>query len=211
MKSYLTIHKKLIGIYLIWFVSGFSLLLYFGNTEFSLRINQHVFLAADLFFGAITYLGDGYFALALGLLFWFLKQPKNAFLLWLNYAISSGTTQLLKRFVFADHHRPLKIIPHVQLHFPYGMELVYHHSFPSGHSTTVFAWATLLALFSKQKNAAWFYMSLAVLVAFSRIYLLQHFLGDTLAGSCIGFTSACLVFYVGWYKKHDSQTTLGLK
>jgi undecaprenyl-diphosphatase len=58
------------------------------------------------------------------------------------------------------------------------------YSFPSGHSASAFAAATLLALHYPQSRRLLF--SVAGLVAFSRIYLGAHYPGDVLSGSVCG-------------------------
>ena len=69
-------------------------------------------------------------------------------------------------------------------------------SFPSGHSTTVFALATMLALFEKNKKWNILYLLGALGVGYSRIYLGQHFLGDVLVGSGLGMLVAVLVYWL---------------
>lgn len=58
-------------------------------------------------------------------------------------------------------------------------------SFPSGHSTIVFAAAFILG--RGNKRLKWFYYLLAFLIAFSRIYLGKHYPSDVLAGAVIGW------------------------
>ena len=70
-------------------------------------------------------------------------------------------------------------------------------SFPSGHSMAAFAMYGLLAFFFKDKRK-WLALSCAIaaiLVAFSRIYLIQHFLADILGGAFIGLLIAHLVWW----------------
>ena len=76
-------------------------------------------------------------------------------------------------------------------------------SFPSGHSTSIFALATLLALFEKNKKWNIGYLLGAVAVGYSRIYLGQHFLGDVLVGSFIGVSLAILVHWLFIEKFHS--------
>lgn len=66
-------------------------------------------------------------------------------------------------------------------------------SFPSGHATFAFAAAYVLAQYDK-KRALYFY-GIAVLIAFSRVYLGFHYVGDVLVGSLIGVAVSWLSLY----------------
>lgn len=63
-------------------------------------------------------------------------------------------------------------------------------SFPSGHTTASFAAALALAFFHPRWGAA--ALSLAVLIAWSRLYLFVHWPSDIAAGILIGALSAAL-------------------
>jgi len=68
------------------------------------------------------------------------------------------------------------------------------HSFPSGHTTSCFAAAMAILLHNKKWGIPAFVV--AVLVAFSRLYLYVHFPSDVLAGVVIGLVSglaACMI------------------
>jgi undecaprenyl-diphosphatase len=58
------------------------------------------------------------------------------------------------------------------------------HSFPSGHATTSFACATLLALAVPRLRVPLFV--LAALISFSRVYVGVHYPLDVLAGALLG-------------------------
>lgn len=69
-------------------------------------------------------------------------------------------------------------------------------SFPSGHTSSSIAAAVVLL----RKNWKWGIgaMVLAVLIAFSRMYLYVHYPSDVLAGASLGVISA---FLAGWILK----------
>ncbi|CAN5542541.1 N/A [soil metagenome] len=78
-------------------------------------------------------------------------------------------------------------------------EQIFGNSFPSGHTTTSFAVATMLLLltwntgYRKIGIAA---MIWAPLVGVSRVYRGIHWPTDTLAGACAGVASACFLYLV---------------
>ncbi|MGB9883632.1 MAG: phosphatase PAP2 family protein [Microgenomates group bacterium] len=57
-------------------------------------------------------------------------------------------------------------------------------SFPSGHSTIVFAAATILSFFDKKRR--FIYFTIASIVAYSRLYLGVHYFLDIVGGGIIG-------------------------
>lgn len=194
-------NKKWIFIlYLSWLIPAMMAYVWISNIPFSLWLNSFQNPIADYFFSYTTFLGDGFAVCAVILLLLFFDSKKSR-LVFFNYVLSSGFTQLLKHFVFMQHKRPLAIIEHSRLHFPEGMQWNYLNSFPSGHSTTAFALFSLLAFMSDNKYVQMLCMILSIAVAISRIYLLQHFLGDTIAGSFIGFFVSSLMYYYFIYKK----------
>jgi membrane-associated phospholipid phosphatase len=83
-----------------------------------------------------------------------------------------------------------------QIHPVEGVKLlVGKTSFPSGHTTGAFALFGLLAfLLSKRINLGWLFFGLALIVAFSRMYLIQHFFKDVYAGSILGLAIAILFY-----------------
>ena len=60
------------------------------------------------------------------------------------------------------------------------------NSFPSGHTSYAFTFATIISLLNKSRLLKTYTNILAVLIAFSRLYLYVHFPTDVLAGALIG-------------------------
>ncbi len=78
-------------------------------------------------------------------------------------------------------------------------ETFFANSFPSGHTTTSFAVATMLVLMTRGTKNAWIgsvAVGWAALVGVSRIYRGIHWPTDVLAGVCMGIFSACLVYLI---------------
>jgi undecaprenyl-diphosphatase len=65
------------------------------------------------------------------------------------------------------------------------------HSFPSGHSATSFACATVLSYYARRYRVGFF--ALATLIALSRIYNGMHYPSDVLAGALLGVLIALLL------------------
>ena len=151
----------------------------------------------DVFFQVITYMGDGVFIVLISIVFLFINV-RIALLQLISYASSGIISLLLKYSFFAESHRPyyfLKDDPtfHKIANFTYHIS----NSFPSGHTTSIFALMTIFALvYQQSKLVSVAFFLCAILVAFSRIYLSQHFLIDVVAGSFIGLACAFGVFRI---------------
>ena len=84
-------------------------------------------------------------------------------------------------------------------------------SFPSGHSCSSFA-ATVTMLMVSQKRIGIPAVIIAVLIAFSRLYLYVHYPSDVLAGALVGtlsaFASLKIVSHIPPLKKMQYSSTL---
>lgn len=137
-------------------------------------------------------MGDGLAALVV-VLFFVMVNMRKAVAFLVGVYSAGLATQLLKRFVFNDHLRPAKFIGKDQLILVDGVDVHELFSFPSGHTTAAFAMAYMLVfLFPGKKNQLLFFL-LAALVAYSRIYLSQHFIEDVAAGTCVGILVPMLI------------------
>jgi membrane-associated phospholipid phosphatase len=139
----------------------------------------------DFFFALITELGNGIFFLPIIFLV-SLKGYRFAFFGASVWAAHGLICLVLKRFLFSGFKRPAAILDHSLLHFVDGVTVHHHYSFPSGHTATIFCLAVFISLTYKNRWLTFGLMCLAVAVGCSRIYLLQHFLEDVLAGAIVG-------------------------
>jgi membrane-associated phospholipid phosphatase len=181
--------------FLFFFCIGLVLLLTQGKAASFVDLNPYHHSALDTFFMYVTFLGDGLFTVLVCLIFLLMRRWSRACQVITAFLLSALVAQVLKT-VFSMP-RPKQYFGPGQ--YPYFIDGVTHigfSSFPSGHSTSVFALATLLALFEKNRKGKLAYLLMAVAVGYSRIYLGQHFLGDVLMGSCIGVLTAVFVHWL---------------
>ena len=82
-----------------------------------------------------------------------------------------------------------------------GVEISEYHSFPSGHSTSAFALFFCLSLLAKNHYVKVFTALCAIAVAYSRVYLSQHFLQDIIAGSFVGISVGFIFYYFMYERK----------
>lgn len=68
------------------------------------------------------------------------------------------------------------------------------YSFPSSHAAAAFAVVPLLD--AEYPMFKWFWVSFAVLVAVSRLFLKMHFLSDIIAGALLGYCVGLAVLYL---------------
>ena len=102
--------------------------------------------------------------------------------------------QILKRLFFSHMVRPVKFFDGMyQLHLVPGVQMYSGHSFPSGHATSAFALFLCLAIIADRKYWSFLFSIIAILVAYSRVYLSQHFLLDVYFGSIIGTAGALIL------------------
>lgn len=168
------------------------IILVFGKQESFFLINGNHTIYFDFFFKYFTYAGDGIMWVPL-VLFCFIYRKKYVLAVILAILISTLLSQFLKRVVFPDELRPIAYLSDsFPIHLVEGVNIKRLHSFPSGHSTSAFTIALILAHMINKRSWSVILPILAMLAAYSRVYLAQHFLTDVLAGMCLGIISALL-------------------
>jgi membrane-associated phospholipid phosphatase len=193
--SYSLSSKTYVVFFLFLWLILLNLTLLFPKFEIHQWLNGFHNFLLDSFFSWITLIGDGVFAVLISLLFFIYDKKKGLFIL-STFLVSSLLAQLLKNFVFDDFMRPFYYIQSGSIQVPTieGVKMHSSNSFPSGHTTTIFALTTMISFFYQSKKIGFFLLLIAVLVGYSRIYLSQHFLEDTLAGSIIGLVTSAIIF-----------------
>ncbi len=165
-------------------------------------LNEYHISILTYFFIYATYLGDGFFCLAVGILLFLFKRRFSGFLVIVSYALSGIIAQILKYYV--EEPRPAILLKDSDYrYFIDDVTLHNLHAFPSGHTASAFALAAILSFSIKKKQYSILFLLGAILVGYSRIYLAQHFPDDVLAGAIIGIASAiiCQVFFEKYSEK----------
>lgn len=205
MRELLKEQKYLAIFFLLFLVIGGLIALFTEKGEILYWVNSHYSPHVDSFFKYITWVGGG-------------LVPFIIFLtLFINFRIfavlgaanllSFGVIQFLKRIIFSSTNRPKMFFEEkdLVLNVVEGVTLFSHFSFPSGHSATAFALLLGLALFTKNRWVAVVCGVSALLVAFSRVYLAQHFFIDIYVGGIIGMLIlfAVYAYFSGrnWFHK----------
>lgn len=168
-------------------------------------MNGHHTAFGDLVFPYVTHLADGWVPALLAFALLFYKDLRSFLMMGLSVGISAGICQLLKRMVFGEWDRPFMFKDELgDMSWVVGLELNHHFSFPSGHATTAFSMCFALAVIAARANWAAPLALVAAILAFSRVYLSQHFVEDITAGALLG-TGTSALFYLLMYKGPRSK------
>jgi membrane-associated phospholipid phosphatase len=193
--------------YGLFISSGLLLLGLVGKDQLFLQMNNWQLTFADALAPWLTHLGDGLFAL-LFLFVFALFNYRLAFTALLCFVSVLLITQVGKQFIFDDALRPfayfeakgqaIRTIAGVKVHA--------HNSFPSGHSASVFALFSFFALRLNNKQWGLPLLLVAVLIAYTRVHIAQHFFGDVLAGSLVGVLSVLTITAAldAYYERHPA-------
>jgi membrane-associated phospholipid phosphatase len=166
----------------------------------------------DAFFRYVTWMGEEFpVYVGVAFLIWNVNSVwnrRNGLFILLSQGLTCILTQVLK-FAFA-HPRPATYFSQMGVDLPETVEGVTlrraMNSFPSGHTSAAFALFVCMALVTPRKWAP-LWITAAWAVAYSRIYLSQHFLEDILLGSVIGVVSSCAVFMLMEYYTNKKRLT----
>jgi membrane-associated phospholipid phosphatase len=184
--------------YLVLLLFLIPVLLTFQKGDLHLIINRHHNAFFDVLFAWLTFVGDGLFIIIPAVIILFVALRHSVFIL-AAYFSTGLITQILKRVFFEDALRPSKLLKDAGLYLIPGVDMLSGRSFPSGHATSAFALFLCLALIIRNRYMKLMCFLIACMVAFSRVYLSQHFLVDVTAGSIIG-CAGTLAMYLIFYK-----------
>lgn len=189
------------------------LLLPKGTIVLFLNHRHNSFL--DIFFKVASSLGNGSsIALCAIPVLLFMKR-KWFYRFLIATALHFSFVHLFKQVLFRSMKRPASFFDEAtlsQLHFVEGIKVHHLHSFPSGHTATIFFLVSFLALFAANKKQTYLLALVGLAVGASRMYLMQHFFIDVFFGMCFGVLSTVLAhriirsYYKSSYEKRFFPT-----
>jgi membrane-associated phospholipid phosphatase len=202
LKSLYQQNKTFFNAYFFLMAIAVFLLIYFSKADGFIVMNPLHSGFLDQIFIYTTYLGDGIFIIAVAIILFFSKRKFLSRMILSSYLLSGIIAQILKYFIVEA--RPAFYLE--KMNYPYFIDEVTlhnYHSFPSGHTASIFALAAVLAFFIKNKTYSIIFLIVAALVGYSRIYLGQHFMDDVLAGSVIGVFSSiiCWLYFANLFRR----------
>ncbi|MGN6339783.1 MAG: phosphatase PAP2 family protein [Ginsengibacter sp.] len=186
----------------------FALFILFANSKAAgfVLLNPYHTRFLDFAFQGITLLGDGLFSIAFCVVLLLIRKKYVSLLVFISYASSGIAAQVLKYFI--SEPRPAIFLEHSNYHyFIENVTLHNYHSFPSGHSATIFALISIVAFASKNKLSAIPLLIIGALVGYSRMYLGQHFMVDVTIGSLTGILFAIIswILLYPFYQKRNKK------
>lgn len=183
------------GLMLMLF-SAVLFLVFNGKEAAFISLNSYHPFYLNVFFINYTFMGDGIFALCLiAVIYFYFKRKQCAVAMLGSFLISGIAAQIIKNLVNSPRPK-LYFEAGTYLNFIDGVTLTGNSGFPSGHTATAFAIATVLALMAKNKKWQLLILPAVALVGYSRIYLAQHFLLDVIAGALLGSVSGVFAFHL---------------
>jgi len=167
-------------------------------------INLHHSVFFDAAFQFITNTAE--VILPIVFLIWIIQKKKELIKPYVfSYAISTLVVQLLKHLVFKEALRPILYFKHLNLkwHLIEGLAINELNSFPSGHTNAAWWMYFWMAYLSPNRLTGFLFGLLAFAVAYSRVYLFQHFPVDTLFGALFGCLASLIAYYFFVLKKNQ--------
>lgn len=153
----------------------------------------------------ITKLGDGGFIWILITAFLLFSKNYRTLgkILVLSMLINAVVVNLCLKPIFA-RTRPFDLFE--EIHLIIGKPQDY--SFPSGHTSVAFAFASVIIFYSKSKIFKSFSLLMSILMGYSRLYLYVHYPTDVIFGALIGILCSLVakkIFEKGYLKKYFNK------
>ncbi len=183
--------------YLIFLIITTFFLILYSKSQIHIYLNQYHYPATDFFFKYNTHVGDG-IAVAIFMLFLLFIRYRYFLIMAGSVLMTTVVVQSFKRLIFPEIVRPSEYFSgFYELYIVPGVDMHHFNSFPSGHTASAFGIFFMATLMTKNKNLKSIFFIIALITAYSRVYLSQHFLVDIYFGSLISIVICLLMFYWG--------------
>lgn len=181
---------------LIW-VTGALYLMYWGYEKSFLLLNSYRHPLLDTLMPHFTLLGDGVLIPCIAALIVLPKGKDWVLCLLITLLLVSWMVQFSKSQLFPDWNRPLLTFEGKASFYYIATDTLKRFAFPSGHSAAAAAMFTFIAFAwrSRTYGPGIVFCLVSAAIAYSRLYIGVHFLGDILAGVFLGVSIACLVLW----------------
>lgn len=198
----------------IFFIAGIIFLIYSKKGSEVLWLNSISKPSWDGFFLFVTDAGLATLPIIVAVIF-LIFNFRGSMLIALSLSFSGLITYVTKNWLFPNNFRPFHYFYYDDFtRFIDDAPLIYFNSFPSGHTMAIFASCAALAYIIGKTVPSVLLFFFALLVGISRIYLLQHFGSDVVAGSALGVVAAFLAIWIldfGFKIKDRKGFNIGLK
>lgn len=182
----------------LWIIVGGVALLAFNKQVLFATFNTHHTGFLDEVMLYVTSLGEGVIGTVIMLILLGRSNLRNWWYftaaVFCNTIPSLVITQMIKHAIHAP--RPLKYFDGAAwIHFAEKWPRLMDNSFPSGHTCSAFSLFCFLSFLLPQRHRVLglVFFIMALMVAYSRMYLAAHFFEDVYAGSIIGVIFVILI------------------
>ena len=181
-------------------------LITFSRLEQMTWVNSRHAMWADYLFQFFTGLAEVFLPISFAV-YLYVKERSFFFFFFTSYALSTLVVQGAKHLLFPLALRPMAYFAdlHLSWYVVPGVEIHTQNSFPSGHTAAAWFMFFWFALLGKSRSWGFFMAFLAMGVAYSRVYQMQHFPVDIAVGASIGFASSALVYYFMLIKPQEKK------
>lgn len=156
----------------------------------------------DLFFSLITNLGEALPLMVFTIILIFIKRNR---ICGINMALSLFISIIIGAFILKPliaRERPFMDTLYNEYWIAVGKHIETSFSCPSSHATASFAALFPIFLYFNKKYS-FIALLIALIIGFSRVYLVVHYPSDVVLGACIGITVSSIIYFI--FKKLDVE------